>query len=154
MPVPQLTSLVEDLCSREHDESKLYERAVELIFETARSYDWVGIYRVEEDMLVLSAWKGPQATEHVRIPLDQGICGFAATSSQTVVVDDVNADPRYLACFPQTKSEIVVPISAGGEVVAEIDIDSDRVRAFDNLDREILERVADLIGKRVSELRS
>ena len=93
-------------------------------------YSWVGIYLVEGDDLVLGPWKGPQATEHVRIPVGQGVCGAAAASGETEIVDDVNADPRYLACFPSTRSEIVVPIAHEGRVVGEIDIDSDRPAAF------------------------
>ncbi|MGH2811235.1 MAG: GAF domain-containing protein [Actinomycetota bacterium] len=145
---------VEDLCSGESSENRLYERAVDCIYEAAEHYDWVGIYRVEGDDLVLTGWRGPQPTEHSRIPLTQGVCGFAASEGKTVVVDDVNADPRYLACFPNTKSEIVVPISTGGEVVAEIDIDSDRPAAFGDGDRNILEQVAGRLGSKVAELRA
>jgi putative methionine-R-sulfoxide reductase with GAF domain len=109
-------------------------------------YSWVGIYFVEGDELVLGPWKGSQATEHVRIPVGEGICGAAAASGRTEVVDDVRADPRYLACFPATKSEIVVPIRYDGRVVGEIDIDSDRPAAFTQDDRAFLERVALLIS--------
>ena len=73
---------------------------------------------------------GPAATEHIRIPIGQGVCGAAAASGVTEIVDDVNADPRYLACFLSTRSEIVVPISYEDIVVAEIDIDSDVPAAF------------------------
>ena len=109
-------------------------------------YSWVGIYLVEGDDLVLGPWKGPEATEHVRIPVGQGVCGAAAASGETEIVDDVNADPRYLACFPSTRSEIVVPIAHEGRVVGEIDIDSDRPAAFADDDRVFLEHVAELIG--------
>jgi L-methionine (R)-S-oxide reductase len=109
-------------------------------------YSWVGIYLVEGDDLVLGPWKGPEATEHIRIPVGQGICGAAAATGETEVVDDVNADPRYLACFPSTRSEIVVPISHEGRVVGEIDIDSDRPAAFTDDDRVLLEHVAELIA--------
>jgi GAF domain-containing protein len=109
-------------------------------------YSWVGIYLVEEDDLVLGPWKGPAATEHVRIPIGQGVCGAAAASGRTEIVDDVNADERYVACFPSTRSEIVVPIAYEGRVVAEIDIDSDRPAAFRPEDKEFLEGVAALIS--------
>jgi hypothetical protein len=82
-------------------------------------YSWVGIYLVEGGDLVLGPWPGPGATEHVRIPVGQGVCGAAAASGRTEIVDDVNADPRYLACFPSTRSEIVVPIAHEGRVVGE-----------------------------------
>jgi L-methionine (R)-S-oxide reductase len=109
-------------------------------------YSWIGIYLVDGDELVLGPWKGPEATEHVRIPVGLGICGSAAATGQTEVVDDVNADERYLACFPSTRSEIVVPIAYEGQVVGEIDIDSDRPAAFGEDDRAFLERVALLIS--------
>jgi GAF domain-containing protein len=73
-------------------------------------------------------------------------CGAAAATGRTEVVDDVNADSRYLACFPSTRSEIVVPIAYEGRVVGEIDIDSDRPAAFGDFDRAFLERVARLIS--------
>ena len=79
-------------------------------------------------------------------PLGRGICGAAAAEKATIIVDDVNADPRYLACSIDTKSEIVVPIMHGGDVLGEIDIDSDRPAAFGPADRELLEAVAALLA--------
>lgn len=122
------------------------QAVVDLLHDRVEHYSWVGIYLVEGDDLVLGPWKGPEATEHVRIPVGQGVCGAAASSGKTEIVDDVNADPRYLACFPSTRSEIVVPISRDGDVVGEIDIDSDQPAAFGDADREFLERVAGLIS--------
>jgi len=112
-------------------------------------YSWVGIYLVEGDDLVLGPWQGPEATEHVRIPVGQGVCGAAAVSGETEIVDDVNSDPRYLSCFPSTRSEIVVPIARNGSVVGEIDIDSDRPAAFGEEDRRFLEQVAELLSPAV-----
>ena len=122
------------------------QAVVDLLRDRFDHYSWVGIYLVDGDDLALGPWKGPQATEHVRIPVGQGICGAAAATGQTEVVDDVNADERYLACFPSTRSEIVVPIAHEGRVVGEIDIDSDRPAAFGEDDRAFLERVALLIS--------
>jgi len=112
-------------------------------------FDWVGIYMRQGEELVLTAWDGPEATQHMRIPVGQGICGLAARTGKTVVVADVNADSRYLACFPQTRSEIVVPIYAGDDVIGEIDIDSDKASAFTDDDRLLLEKVAQLVGTSV-----
>jgi L-methionine (R)-S-oxide reductase len=122
------------------------QAVVDLLHDRVEDYSWVGIYLVEGAELVLGPWKGPEATEHVRIPVGQGVCGAAAASGETEIVDDVNADPRYLACFPSTRSEIVVPISNDGRVTGEIDIDSDRPAAFGEDDRAFLERVAELIA--------
>ena len=120
---------------------------VELLHDRFERYSWVGIYFVEETDLVLGPWKGPAATEHVRIPIGQGVCGAAARSGVTELVDDVSADPRYLACFASTRSEIVVPVHYREMVVAEIDIDSDQPAAFGDADRAFLERVAALIAE-------
>ncbi len=118
------------------------EAVVKLLNSTVPTYSWVGIYAVEGKNLVLDAWAGPAATEHTRIPIGRGICGFAAKAGRTEIVSDVSKDPRYLPCFPSTKAEIVVPIFSGGAVVGEIDIDSDHLDAFSSLDREFLEAVA------------
>ena len=104
-----------------------------------------GIYIRHGEELVLAAWDGPEATQHVRIPIGQGICGLAARTGKTVIVGDVNADPRYLACFAQTRAEIVVPIYAKDDVIGEIDIDSDVADAFTDDDRDLLEDVAQLL---------
>lgn len=137
---------VDRIVNRESEADEVLRRVVGVLHDRFEHYSWVGIYFVEGDDLVLGPWKGPQATEHVRIPVGQGICGSAAASGRTEVVDDVNADARYLACFPSTRSEIVVPISYEGRVVGEIDIDSDEPAAFGEADRAFLERVALLIS--------
>jgi L-methionine (R)-S-oxide reductase len=137
---------VDRILNRETEADDVLRRTVEVLHDRVEHYSWVGIYLVEGDDLVLGPWKGPQATEHVRIPVGQGICGAAAASGVTEIVDDVNADDRYLACFASTRSEIVVPIAYEGRVVGEIDIDSDVPAAFGPEDRRFLERVALLIS--------
>lgn len=137
---------VDRIVNRESEADEVLRQAVSVLAQRFDHYSWVGIYLTEEDDLVLGPWKGPQATEHVRIPIGQGVCGAAAASGQTEVVDDVNADERYLSCFPSTRSEIVVPIVYEGKVVGEIDIDSDKPAAFGADDRTLLERVAVLIS--------
>jgi L-methionine (R)-S-oxide reductase len=113
-------------------------------------YRWVGVYRLDGDTLVLDAWDGAQATEHTRIPLGRGICGLAAREARTVIVDDVRSSPEYLACFLETRSEIVVPIFEEGRVVGEIDIDGHAVGAYDASDRGFLETVAAKLAGAVS----
>jgi L-methionine (R)-S-oxide reductase len=137
---------VDRIVNREAEADEVLHRVVELLHDRFTHYSWVGIYLIEGGDLVLGPWKGPQATEHARIPIGEGICGAAAATGRTEVVDDVNADARYLACFPSTRSEIVVPISYEGRVVGEIDIDSDAPAAFGEADRAFLERVALLIS--------
>ncbi len=122
------------------------QRVVEQLHERFPNYDWVGIYWVVGDELVLGPWVGPEATEHTRIPIGSGICGAAASSGQTQVVDDVDADPRYLSCFASTRSEIVVPIFAESQVVGEIDIDGNDPAAFGETDARFLEEIAALLA--------
>lgn len=138
---------IERIAGGDNDADDVLRRVVDLLHDRFDDYSWVGIYFVEGDELVLGPWRGPQATEHVRIPVGQGICGAAAASGETEIVDDVSADDRYLSCFLSTRSEIVVPIVYDQLVVAEIDIDSDRVAAFGEEDRAFLERVAAAISE-------
>ncbi|MFQ5662502.1 MAG: GAF domain-containing protein [Terriglobia bacterium] len=112
-----------------------------LLERERKHYHWVGIYFLEGNELVLGPYVGAPSP-HTRIPLDKGICGAAVREKQTVVVPDVNADPRYLACSLETRSEIVVPIEAGGRILGEIDVDSHQPNAFQAEDRTLLEGVA------------
>ena len=137
---------IDRILNRGGDADEVLREVVAVLYERFDHYSWVGIYLVEDGDLVLGPWQGPEATEHVRIRIGHGICGAAAASGTTEIVDDVNADARYLACFPSTRSEIVVPIAYQGRVVGEIDIDSDRPAAFGPEDRTFLERVALLIS--------
>ena len=137
---------VDRIVNREAKADEVLSKAVGVLAERFDHYSWIGVYLVEGDDLVLGPWQGPQATEHTRIPIGQGICGAAAASGRTETVGDVNADDRYLACFVSTRSEIVVPITFEGKVVGEIDIDSDEPSAFTEADREFLERVARLLS--------
>lgn len=146
-PLDQLSEHVED---SNFDETA--EWVVKHLRESVAHYNWVGIYMIDGEDLVLGAWDGPEATEHIRIPIGQGICGLAAREQRTVIVDDVNADSRYLACFPETRSEIVVPIFStdGRAVIGEIDIDSDTPAAFGEDDEIFLLEIARLLAEKYS----
>src|SRR5438067_14853 len=126
------------------------KQTVRLLKDAIPYYTWVGIYLLDGDELALGPFAG-KPSPHTRIPLGNGICGAAATERQTIVVDDVNADPRYLACSIETKSEIVVPIMEDDEVLGEIDVDSDAPAAFGGADRRLLEQVAALLAESLSE---
>ena len=128
------------------DAAHVLQNVVDYLYAHFEKYSWVGIYRVEEDNLILGPWKGIQETEHTKIPIGQGICGSAAHSGKTEIVDDVSEDERYLACFVSTRSEIVVPIRKDNVVVGEIDIDSDTPNAFDEHDVIFLEKVAYMLS--------
>jgi L-methionine (R)-S-oxide reductase len=144
---------VDRIVNREAEADDVLSQAVGVLAERFEHYSWIGVYLVEGNDLVLGPWQGPQASEHTRIPIGQGICGAAAASGRTEIVDDVNADDRYLACFVSTRSEIVVPISFEEKVVGEIDIDSDEPSAFTEADRSFLERVALLLSPHAAERR-
>ena len=124
-------------------------QAVAILKYQVPDYAWVGIYLLDGNELVLGPFLG-KPSPHTRIPLDQGICGAAASHKRTIIVDDVDVDPRYLACSLETRSEIVVPIMRGTTVLGEIDIDSDKKAAFGRSDRELLESVAALLARRLS----
>src|SRR5687767_14327236 len=123
-------------------------QVVSILKTTMPDYSWVGIYLLEGDELVLGPFLG-KPSPHTRIPLNAGICGAAASTRTTIVVDDVDADPRYLACSLETRSEIVVPIVRGCEVLGEIDIDSDRAAAFGPEDKRLLEVVAAALSEKL-----
>jgi GAF domain-containing protein len=155
MPAPILTQQMFSLLSRLRELAAaapsldaLEKGIVEAIANEFSHYNWTGFYMLDPadpQTLVLGAFNG-EPTPHVRIPVTQGICGAAAASGETVIVDDVNADPRYLSCSIRTKSEIVVPIRAHGKVVGEIDIDSHMPAAFTDTDCTFLEETARIVA--------
>lgn len=130
-------------------DSDVLSNTVDFLYENFSHYNWVGIYFLKGNNLVLGPWRGKQSTEHTRIPIGKGICGSAAASGKTQIVDDVNADNRYLSCFVSTKSEIVIPIKKGKKVLAEIDIDSDKKNAFSKKDKIFLENLADMLSEHI-----
>jgi L-methionine (R)-S-oxide reductase len=131
---------------------ELMRAMVKLLHNRMLKYNWVGFYMLEPGaqppVLVLGAFEGAM-TPHTRIPLNQGICGAAASSGQTVVVDDVSKDARYLACSLETKSEIVVPVFARGKVVGELDIDSHFPAAFTEEHQHLVQYCSMLVGKKL-----
>jgi L-methionine (R)-S-oxide reductase len=145
-----LIPALDSLAVSSHSAGALIAAVVALLHEKLTNYNWVGFYMLEKDgdsdVLVLGPFKGAK-TPHTRIPLNQGICGAAASTGQTVVVDDVNSDPRYLSCSIETKSEIVVPVRVHGKVVGELDIDSHVAAAFGPDDRALCEHAAVVLGR-------
>lgn len=129
--------------------SNVLDKVVEFLYKNFKNYNWVGIYIVKGDVLVLGPWQGKYATEHTKIPIGKGICGAAAKRGNTEIVNDVSADNRYLSCFISTKSEIVVPIKKGKKIVGEIDIDSETINVFTIDDKIFLEKIADMLIKHI-----
>ncbi len=143
-----ILDLVRRIAAAAHDAQILIAETVGLLRRERQHYQWVGVYLLQNGELVLGPYVG-KPTPHTRIPLNVGICGAAASTGQTIIVDNVNADPRYLACSLETRSEIVVPIARGGNVLGEIDIDSDAPAAFTEADRILLEGVTEILAQKL-----
>jgi L-methionine (R)-S-oxide reductase len=113
-----------------------------LLFQTLRGVNWVGFYFMRENRLVLGPFQGKPAC--TSIELGNGVCGTAAQDRQTIVVNDVKHFPKHITCDPESKSEIVVPLVAGGRVVGVLDLDSPLYARFDDRDRSKLEAIVKL----------
>jgi GAF domain-containing protein len=152
--IDEVRQEVTDLSQASPTAQELMQGVCRLLHERMLKYNWVGFYMLEPGaqppMLALGAFVGAM-TPHTRIPLNQGICGAAASSGQTIVVDDVTKDPRYLACSLETKSEIVVPVFVKGKVVGELDIDSHFAAAFATEDKELVQYCALLVGRKLEK---
>lgn len=138
-----------DLTSEE-----LLQMICDYLRQNSESCDWVGYYLVSEqnpDQLVLGPFSG-KPTEHVRIPFGKGVCGRAAQSCDTLVIDDVTAESNYLSCSPEVRAEIVVPVEHEGALVGELDVDSETPGAFGDGDTELLKWVAEASSELVADL--
>ena len=135
-------SQIASLWKEGKDLKEYFEEVVSSLNASFDPYDWVGIYLVEGENLVLHSFRG-DPTQHTKIRVGEGVCGWAAKTGETTVVPDVSQDKRYLMCFPETQSEIVVPIKGKNGVLGEIDIDSSRLSAFTELDSRMLEKITD-----------
>jgi len=127
----------------------LMEHISQRLHEKMARYNWVGFYLVDPadpGILLVGPFVG-SFTPNARIPLDRGLCGAAATTGQTVVVDDVATDPRYLAGSSMVNSEIVVPIFVKNQLAAELDIESYFASTFSRPEQEFVEACAALVGK-------
>lgn len=147
----RLLGLVRKASSESEDIQEFYRNVVNTLSRVPY-YNWVGFYFLENGELVLGPYVG-KPTEHVRIKVGQGVCGRAIAEQRTIVVDDVTKETNYLACSLETRSEIVIPIWVGKEIVGEIDIDSDDLAAFDEMDRSFLQEVAGIVGEKIASTR-
>lgn len=139
--VPQIESLVAG-------ESDLIANLanVAAVLKEAFGFFWVGFYLKKENQLVLGPFQGPLAC--TRIDFDSGVCGHAYTTKETVIVPNVDKFPGHIACNSASKSEIVVPMfDSGGEVFGVLDVDSDRLDDFSNVDADGLTAIVRLFEK-------
>ena len=130
--LPQLKSLVEgeaDIIANMAN--------VSACLKDTFNFWWVGFYRVIDEELVLGPFQGPLACTRIR--KGKGVCGTAWQSAETVIVPDVDAFPGHIACSSLSRSEIVVPVVKNGEVIAVLDIDSEKLNTFDDIDKQYLE---------------
>ena len=136
--LPQIKSVVED----EKDLIANMANVAAMLHETF-GFWWTGFYRVEGEELVLGPFQGPMACTRIR--KGRGVCGTAWAKEVTQVVPDVELFPGHIACSSASRSEIVVPVFREGQVIAVLDIDSDRLSTFDETDRLYLEQIVQIL---------
>jgi len=142
--IPQIASLISD----EPDLTANLANIAAALKE-AFGFFWVGFYVAKEGQLVLSAFQGPIAC--TRIEFDKGVCGRAYSTGEGIIVPDVDAFPGHIACSSLSRSEVVVPIAApGGGVFGVLDVDSDRLDDFSEVDLKGLSAVAALVEDKLN----
>ena len=147
MTFDTLLNTVEKKISSEISKVDGLQFICQLLYDKVDHYDWVGYYlhNTEKKELILNAYVG-QPTDHTHIPFGKGICGQVSLSNKKFIVDDVNAQENYIACSLDVRSEIVVPLFVNKNNIGQIDIDSNRLRAFSKKDAAFLEKVNHLVS--------
>ena len=143
----EIVGLMERKVDSSATRDEVLRYAVQILKQEREHYNWVGIYLIEGDMLVLHNYIG-KPTEHTHIPIGKGVCGVAVAEGANQIVGDVTKLDNYLACSVETRAEIVVLIRRGDQILGQIDIDSDLENAFTRDDEALLSRVADLTARR------
>jgi GAF domain-containing protein len=137
----QMASLTENV---PHEVANL-ANASALIWQTLPDINWAGFYLMQDGALVLGPFQGPLACTRIR--KGRGVCGTAWERRETVIVPDVELFPGHIACSSASRSEIVVPVFNGDEVVAVLDIDSEHLATFDETDKLWLEKIVALFAR-------
>ena len=147
MTFDSLLNIIDKKLSSGVSQSEGLQYICQLLFDYIEHYDWVGYYlhHPEKKELVLNAYVG-EPTDHTHIPFGKGICGQVALSNENFIVDDVNAQDNYIACSLDVKSEIVIPLFVNENNIGQIDIDSNRLRAFSEKDATFLGEVNHLVS--------
>lgn len=143
----QLCAAADALTAGERDGIANMANVAALIWEFVPRLNWSGFYRMVGDELVLGPFAGRPAC--IRIPLDRGVCGAAARTGETQLVEDVHAFPGHIACDAASRSELVVPVFRGGAVIAVIDLDSPEPARFNREDADGLEALAAILSDRI-----
>lgn len=142
-----LVSAADGLTSGEQDGIANMANVAALLWEFLPDVNWTGFYRMVDGELVLGPFAGRPAC--IRIPLGQGVCGAVGKTGETQLVSDVHAFPGHIACDAASRSELVVPVTRGGEVIAVIDLDSPTLARFDEDDAKGIERLAAMLADRI-----
>lgn len=140
----ELTARLESILEGETDMIAMMANMAAEIHRTF-GFWWTGFYRVSGGELILGPFQGPLACMH--IPFGRGVCGSAWKQGGTIVVPDVDQFPGHIACSSESRSEIVVPVRVAGEIIAVLDIDSEHLSTFDNLDATHLEHLVSLLDR-------
>ena len=143
----EIVGLVEESVDSAASRDEVLQYAVRILKEERAHYNWVGIYLIQGDTLVLHNYIG-KPTEHTHIPIGKGVCGLAVAEGANQIVGDVTKLDNYLACSVETRSEIVVLIRRDMEILGQIDIDSDLANAFTEEDEALFSRVGDIVARR------
>ena len=145
----ELTGQVRQIADNQATREEKLQAICGLLSDEVDVFDWVGFYLVDPDAereLVLGPYVG-EPTDHTRIPFGKGICGQAAETLETFVVQDVSKASNYLSCSIHVKAEIVVPVMKGDTFVAELDIDSHTKDSITEKHREMLEEICTIVAK-------
>jgi L-methionine (R)-S-oxide reductase len=143
-----LTSRIDEVLKTNLGKDEKLGAVCKLLKENVSYYNWVGFYIVnskKQNELLLGPYAG-EPTEHVRIPFGKGICGQAAETKKTFVVQDISKETNYLSCNPHVKSEIVIPLFKGGAIIGELDIDSHRFSPFTKEDVAFLKKTGEMVS--------
>lgn len=143
----EIVGEVELLINSSKSREQVLRESVQILKQERPHYNWVGIYLLEGETLVLHNYIG-RPTEHTHIQVGQGVCGVAVAEGANQIVGDVTKLDNYLACSVETRAEIVVLIRRGTDIVGQIDIDSDLADAFTDEDESLLSHVAELLARR------
>ncbi|MDG0822361.1 GAF domain-containing protein [Staphylococcus equorum] len=140
----QVASLIED----ESNLIAILSNVSALLNDSLDQINWVGFYLIENNELILGPFQGHPACVHIAI--GKGVCGTAVETNESQLVEDVNAFPGHIACDANSKSEVVVPIHKGNQVIGVLDIDAPIINRFSNTDKVALEEIVSIIKQQIA----
>ncbi|KKI54610.1 MAG: GAF domain-containing protein [Staphylococcus equorum] len=140
----QVASLIED----ESNLIAILSNVSALLNDSLDQINWVGFYLIENNELILGPFQGHPACVHIAI--GKGVCGTAVETNESQLVEDVNAFPGHIACDANSKSEVVVPIHKGNQVIGVLDIDAPIINRFSNTDKVALEEIVSIIEQQIA----